>query len=196
MRIFTTLALGLTCAASSLAAQSNMPQAPVPGPYMIFNQPQPVMPTFAPARFAMPYWMQNPPQQQARPAAPVQNQPAVGRANQQPAATGAGIGWTAPPVAQTHGQSPTPGFFPSYNSGQPQRRSQPQQPPANYGSAYQNNSFAPRPWGQYGGQNQGQQRFMPMPAPWQYGQNGWGNTWNNNGYGYPQGYSAPNQARQ
>lgn len=193
MRILTSLVLGLTLTAPSLSAQSNMNQAPVPGPYMIFNQPQPVMPTFAPARFAMPYWMQNP-QQQARPTAPAPNQPAVGRANQQPASNG----WVAPPVTQRNGQAPTPGFFPSYNSGQPQRKPNPQQPVTNDAAPYPANGFSLMPWGQNSGQNNGQYRGQQgfMPAPWQNGQNGWGNNWNNNRYGYQQGYAAPNQARQ
>lgn len=202
MRSLANIALGLILATTSLSAQTGLNQAPVPGPYLVINHPQPVQPTFTPQRFAMPmpYWMQNTRQPQERPLTPAPSQPAVGRAPQQPVDTD----WsTTAPLMQNNGATPTPGFFPSYNSGQHQAAPRP--PTSNTGLPYPNNNFAPMPWNQYGtgqyaqqfrGQNYGnQQGFMPMP-PWQNGQNGWGNNWNNNGYGYQQGYAAPNWPRR
>lgn len=204
MHRFIITALGLTLAASSLTAQTGFNQAPVPGPYMIINPPPPAMPAFKPQRFAMPmpYWMQNRQPQQTHAPAPSPSQPAVGRANQQPADSG----WAPQPYApnaQNNGNATTPGFFPSYNSGQQQVAPRPQQPAGNFGAPYPPNNFAPMPWNQYGGQQfgpqygpqyGGQQGFMPMP--WQNGQNGGGNNWNNNGNGYRQGYAAPNWPQQ
>jgi len=210
MRHLAIIALGLTMAASPLSAQTGFNQAPVPGPFMIINRPQPAMPAFTPQRFAMPmpYWMQNTPrpQQQALAPVPPLSPPAVGRANQQPA----DAGWTtqpASPNAQNNGNTTTPGFFPSYNSGPQQAAPRPSRPAGNYGAPYPTNNFAPMPWNQYGGQQYsqqfgpqygGQQGFMPMP--WQNGQNGWGNNWNNNGTnngnGSRQGYAAPNWPQQ
>lgn len=179
----TLAVLGLTLASSLSLAQTQMRQAPIPGPYMVVQEPAP-MPGFTPQRFAMPmpYWMQQPqPQQNQMPT----KRPVVGRAQQQPASTG----WNAGPMTTTpNSLFPAPDFFPGYKSGQPQNTAQPQHPPTNYGSA-----FPSIPWGQQGGQ----QGFMPMQAPWQQGQNGWGNTWSNNGYGqaYGQGYGPQNNAR-
>lgn len=208
MQNLIKLAIGLTLAASTLNAQSGPSKAPVPGPYMIVIAPQRITPQrFIRQQFTMPmpYWMQNSQAQRQQPAAaqaPTQSPPAVGRASQQPSSTG----WQPAPVApNTQGNStgPTPGFFPSYNSGLPQQTARQQPAAPSNGAPYPSNNFAPMPWGQ----NRGQQGFRPMPAPWQYGgqyggqqygQNGWGNNWNNNGYGngYPQGYPAPNPARQ
>ena len=194
-----TLALGLTLAAAPLAAQSGPLQAPVPGPYMIVVQPPAfTQPQFTPQTFAMPlpYWMQNPQpqrQQQLITQTPTQQAPAVGRANQQPASTG----WQATPNMANNGAGPTPGFFPSYNTGQPQQTQRPQTPAQANATPYQTNNFVPYP--------NGQQGFMPMQAPWQmgqYGQNNWG--YNGNGYGYgngyqngyPQGYRPQNRVGQ
>lgn len=137
--------------------------------------PGPYMIVIAPQRVTpqqfgmpMPYWMQN---NQAQ-----RQQPARAQAPTPPAVGRANqrpsnTGWQPAPNAQGNGAGPT------------------------YGAPYPANNFAPMPWG---GQQAGQQGFMPMPAPWQYGQNGWGNNWNGNGYGYgyPQGYAPPNPARQ
>jgi len=197
MRHLAIIALGLTMAASPLSAQTGFNPAPVPGPYMVINHSQPVMPAFTPQRFAMPmpYWMQNTPQPQQQALAPVPplSPPAVGRANQQPG----DAGWTTQPTspnAQNNGNITTPGFFPSYNSGPQQATPRPSRPAGNYSAPYPTSNFAPMPWNQYGGQ----QGFMPMP--WQNGQNGWGNNWNNNGTnngnGSRQGYAAPNWPQQ
>ncbi len=208
MRRLAQISLALTLTASPLTAQTGGVPAPVPGPYMVMPQAmvppqsQTAMPRFTPQRFAMPmpYWMQNSQRPQPPATAPITTsvttpaQPAVGRANQQPAITGL----TPPRVAQGNGNggnTATPGFFPSYNAG-------PQQPARPNGTPYPTNGFAPMPWTQnkqqYGQQYGGQQGFMPMP--WQNGQNGWGNNWNNgwnsNGYGFQQGYAAPNWPQQ
>lgn len=194
--------LGLTLAATSLAAQSGARQSPIPGPYMVLQRQQAPMPAFTPQRFSMPmpYWMQNTqsPSQPINPSTPAQQpaQSVVSRTQQQPA----NGGWATAPfgAGPQSGALPTPGFFPGYTSGRSQPAA-PQQPPvANYGT---NNGFAPMGWGQPRGQQTGQQGFMPMQAPWQqgqFGQNGWNN--NGGGYGYGQGYTprygAQNGARQ
>ncbi|WP_456389463.1 hypothetical protein [Profundibacter sp.] len=205
MKNHIKLAIGLTLAASSLSAQSGPIQAPVPGPYMIVIAPQRVTPQqFAPQKFApqkftmpMPYWMQNNQAQRQQPArAQAPTPPAVGRATQQPSSTG----WQPAPNAQGNGAGPTPGFFPTYNSGQQPQAARSQPPAPTYGAPYPGNGFTPMPWGNQAGNQAGNQGFMPMSAPWQYGQNSWGNNWNNNsnsyGYGYPQGYAPSNSARQ